>query len=138
MRTFPVRTNVDVQPVSRLEVSDESTLSSPEKYSILFHTLGDYLQAFGNARNSSSTCMPTNNSQLCVGQCSDPAVCSSITGRCTCPTGLVVINSLSSNTQTCQCADHPLSFYNGTSCVRVVGKSVDDSFDRSQGHFRLR
>lgn len=119
---FLVHTNVDVQLDFRWTVTVITYLLNFSPIYFLF--VANYLQVFGNARNSSATCQPTDYSPLCRDQCTGLANCTT-SGKCTCPSSLVVVNSVYSTKQTCHCPDHPLSFYNGSSCIRVIGKMND-------------
>ncbi|CAF4015294.1 unnamed protein product, partial [Rotaria sp. Silwood1] len=86
-------------------------------------SLGNYYQQFGNARNSTSSCLPTNYSIFCENQCLKPATCSEITGRCQCPANYSLASySLNNTLQTCLCPGHPYVYFNGTECIAINGK----------------
>ncbi len=86
---------------------------------------GDYTQQYGNVRNSTAQCQPTNYSSWCQNQCLAPAQCSSSTGRCQCPLNYKLIDYPLNNTlQTCQCPGYPIEYYNGSTCVNITGKKL--------------
>lgn len=80
---------------------------------------GDYRQASGNARNSNSSCLVTDLSSFCQGQCRAPANCSSRTGQCQCPSSdySVISDPLNNTLQTCECSGYPLNYWDGISCA---------------------
>ncbi|CAF4415936.1 unnamed protein product, partial [Rotaria sp. Silwood2] len=84
---------------------------------------GDSNQQYGNARNSTSLCLPTNYSIFCANQCWPPATCSSRTGRCECPSSNynLVDYALIPTLQTCQCIGHPYTYYDGSGCINATG-----------------
>ncbi|CAF0850637.1 unnamed protein product [Rotaria sp. Silwood1] len=86
---------------------------------------GNYYQQFGNARNSTSSCLPTNYSIFCENQCLKPATCSEITGRCQCPANYSLASySLNNTLQTCLCPGHPYVYFNGTECIAINAPTV--------------
>ncbi|CAF0869133.1 unnamed protein product [Adineta ricciae] len=86
---------------------------------------GDYTQQYGNAISSNSSCLPTDYSVYCENQCEAPANCSAITGRCECPSSnyKLVDSALDETRQTCQCPNHPFTYYNGSDCVNATGQT---------------
>ncbi|CAF1580921.1 unnamed protein product, partial [Adineta ricciae] len=86
---------------------------------------GDYTQQYGNAISSNSSCLPTDYSAYCKNQCQAPAICSATTGRCECPSSSykLVDSALDETQQTCQCPNHPFTYYNGSDCVNATGQT---------------
>lgn len=80
---------------------------------------GDYSQEYGNARANNGSCLATNYSSLCENLCSKPAFCNSATGKCQCPTNdyRLVVDVNDDKLQTCNCPNHPFTFFNGSECV---------------------
>lgn len=85
--------------------------------------LGNYALEYGNARNSSESCLSTVYSTLCENGCKSPASCTATTGRCACLASKLYLTVSSDPTkQTCHCFDHPFVYYNGIECVNATGK----------------
>jgi hypothetical protein len=93
-----------------------------ESVNTVFIFAGDYIQAFGNARNSSNQCIRTNYSSLCANQCELPASCDSATGRCLCPEAYPPVYSNITGKTTCNCPGYPSVTYANYTCdISVKG-----------------
>jgi hypothetical protein len=89
---------------------------------------GDYKQTFGNIRNTNYSCLQTNLSSFCSNQCLFPAVCTSSTGKCECPSPTQPSDSIEATKRTCRCPGHPLIYYDGSNCTDATGKNASAIF----------
>jgi hypothetical protein len=82
---------------------------------------GDHTQEYGNAVNSTSSCLPIDLTSHCQNLCTFPAVCSSKTGRCECVQSSLILtmDRISLIKQTCFCPNDPIFTFQNDKCVQV-------------------